>query len=70
MSGEQTCVLQGRDYHTGELVTVTARDGRVVETGQPVETPALGGPNLWLAPGLVDIQVNGYAGYDVNSPEV
>ncbi|MCL4540949.1 MAG: amidohydrolase family protein, partial [Chloroflexi bacterium] len=52
------------------LVTVTARDGRVVETGQPVETPALGGPNLWLAPGLVDIQVNGYAGYDVNSPEV
>jgi N-acetylglucosamine-6-phosphate deacetylase len=31
--------------------------------------PAPGTTGPWLAPGLVDLQVNGFAGHDVNAPE-
>lgn len=30
----------------------------------------LGGPGSWLAPGLLDLQVNGFAGVDFNAPGV
>lgn len=30
----------------------------------------LGGPESWLAPGLLDLQVNGFAGVDFNAPDV
>lgn len=51
--------------------------GYLIETGQAVEVqvegplisavgPAEAAPDLWIAPGLVDIQVNGYDGHDAN----
>ena len=30
--------------------------------------PAAARPSMWIAPGWVDIQVNGFAGVDYNSP--
>lgn len=60
--------------------TIEAIEGNVVQGGRPVRieieddritailsatTPS----NVWLAPGFVDIQVNGYAQNDVNSAE-
>ncbi len=48
-----------RDYRTGEGRRVFFRDGRV-ESIEP--TDALG--DVWLAPGIFDLQVNGYAGID------
>lgn len=55
--------------------------GRLVETGWPADVeldgdrigeirPAASAPNVWIAPGLVDIQVNGYAGHDANAADV
>ncbi len=55
--------------------------GRRVDTGEPVELviegehiaaiiPVPDAPPIWLAPGLVDLQVNGYGGYDVNAADV
>jgi len=55
--------------------------GRLVESGHPA-TVVLDGPRIagvqaldqpseiWIAPGFVDIQVNGYAGYDLNASDV
>ncbi|MGH3378798.1 MAG: N-acetylglucosamine-6-phosphate deacetylase [Actinoallomurus sp.] len=57
--------LTGRDPASGRSLRITARDGRIAEV-----SAADGPAELWLAPGLVDLQVNGYAGHDVNAPDV
>jgi N-acetylglucosamine-6-phosphate deacetylase len=57
--------LTGRDPVGGRTLRVTVEDGRIAEvraTDEPSE--------LWLAPGLVDLQVNGFAGHDVNATDV
>lgn len=56
-------------------------EGHLAETGHPVQLELDGerigqikpldtAPDLWVAPGLIDIQVNGYGGHDVNSTGV
>lgn len=57
--------VTGRDPSSGDTIAVTAQDGLIVEiksVGAAVEP--------WIAPGLVDLQVNGFGGHDVNSPEL
>ncbi len=55
--------------------------GRLVETGRAVElmldTCRVGHiqtldsvTDVWIAPGFIDIQVNGYAGHDANAADV
>ncbi len=55
----------GRDPETGRTLQVTVEDGRI-ERIREVAEPA----DLWIAPGLVDLQVNGFAGHDVNATDV
>jgi N-acetylglucosamine-6-phosphate deacetylase len=58
--------VTGRDPATGRTLCVTA-EGSVIADVRQVPDP---GDGLWLAPGLVDLQVNGFAGHDVNATEV
>ncbi|MFB9839513.1 N-acetylglucosamine-6-phosphate deacetylase, partial [Actinoallomurus acaciae] len=65
MRGGRPLRLTGRDPATGRTLRVLVEDGRIAEvraTDEPAE--------LWLAPGLVDLQVNGFAGHDVNAADV
>jgi len=57
--------LTGRDPSTGESLIVHHANGRIeaIEQEPPCET-------LWLAPGLIDLQVNGYCGDDLNSDDL
>jgi N-acetylglucosamine-6-phosphate deacetylase len=57
--------LTGRDPSTGEPLLVHCADGRIaaIEPGPP-------GESAWLAPGLIDLQVNGYCGDDLNADDL
>jgi N-acetylglucosamine-6-phosphate deacetylase len=59
--------LRGRHVDTGELLSVRFDGDKIVS----VETAVDDGSALpWIAPGLVDLQVNGFAGIDLNGPNV
>lgn len=58
--------LVGREPATGEVISVVVRDGLIAE----IERTGPGADLPWLVPGLVDLQVNGWAGYDVNAADV
>jgi N-acetylglucosamine-6-phosphate deacetylase len=54
--------IRGRDPQTGRGIEAVLRDGVIVAVN---EVPAE--ENVWLAPGLIDLQVNGYRGFDLNA---
>lgn len=57
-------VVAGRDPRTGGGIRVRIEDARIVAVERDGE-----GKGPWIAPGLVDLQVNGYGGDDVNAAE-
>jgi N-acetylglucosamine-6-phosphate deacetylase len=57
--------LSGRDPATGRSLRVAVVNRRIERiTEGPADTSA------WLSQGLVDLQVNGFGGFDVNGPDV
>jgi N-acetylglucosamine-6-phosphate deacetylase len=61
--GETT--LTGRDPRSGGCIALTMDKGVITR----VESSSAES-DLFLSPGLIDLQVNGFAGYDVNSEEL
>ncbi|MFC1432546.1 N-acetylglucosamine-6-phosphate deacetylase [Streptacidiphilus sp. N1-3] len=57
-------VLTGRDPATGRPLAVTVRGGLIAAIG-----PGPADESHWLAPGLIDLQVNGFAGHDLNAED-
>ncbi|MBF9036686.1 amidohydrolase family protein [Rhodobacterales bacterium HKCCE2091] len=57
--------VRGRDPLTGEALSVTVEEGRIAAV-----EPAGGVPGHYLSAGLVDLQVNGYLGRDLNGGAV
>jgi len=60
--------VTGKLCEDGQYSVVTVADNRIVsvephDANQPVE---LGGPDVWIAPGFIDTQFNGYGGYNFN----
>lgn len=56
----------GKLCETGEVVTLTVAASRIAGIQPGGVGTALGGPEWWLAPGFLDLQVNGYGGHDFN----
>ena len=57
--------ISGRDPANGAQTTVTIEHGRIasIDSAKSLE-------QAWLSPGLVDLQVNGFGGHDVNVPDL
>ena len=60
-------MIEGRSPQTGEVLRVETDGDRIVGVRR-AETRDASLP--WLIPGLIDLQVNGYAGFDVNGADV
>jgi len=56
----------GRDLATGDLIRVTCSGGLITAMTRTRDTTAEAG---WLSPGFLDVQVNGFAGHDVNAAD-
>lgn len=53
--------IHGRNPQDGRPIEVTVEDGRIQTIAD-----GRGDEEAWLSPGLIDLQVNGYGGNDVN----
>lgn len=60
--------LTGRDPSTGQVLRVDADRGLI--TAVTAVTAVGADADRWIAPGLIDLQVNGYHGFDLNEPEL
>lgn len=61
----------GKHYRSGELLRIAFESGSIVNVcpAVPEDKADWGGGRAWVAPALTDIQVNGFAGYDVNGED-
>ncbi len=58
--------LRGRSIYNDEGISLSLENGRIADV-QPAEIP----PDApYVSPGFFDLQVNGYAGNDYNSPDL
>ena len=62
-------VVRGKVVGTQDLTEIWIVDGMIerLRPANPLGFEEIGGHHHWIAPGLLDIQINGYAGIDFNS---
>ncbi|HEX9114554.1 MAG TPA: N-acetylglucosamine-6-phosphate deacetylase [Anaerolineae bacterium] len=64
-------IVRGRHYQFGDVLDFDCEDGWIRSITPAAEgTPALGGGDVWIVPGLIDLQVNGFAGSDFCSETI
>lgn len=56
-------IVAGRCYETGQSIELTLRDGRIAAVKRSAASVAA---LPWIAPGFVDLQINGYGGKEFN----
>ncbi len=57
-------VLEGRSTEDGQPIRIVVRDGRIAA----MERSGVDSGDVWISPGWMDIQINGFAGFDPNAP--
>ncbi|MCX6900815.1 MAG: amidohydrolase family protein [Verrucomicrobia bacterium] len=65
-------LIRGKHFVTGQVVDVRVNDadGVIADVAppDPACAPDLGGGNVFIAPGFLDIHINGFAGVDFQNP--
>ena len=57
--------IHGRDPVSGRFVEVLVENGMIRSVA-----PGQSGEDVWLSPGFIDLQINGYAGFDLNGESI
>jgi N-acetylglucosamine-6-phosphate deacetylase len=57
--------ILGRELSTGQPIRVRLENGTIFSIEPSADTT-----DLWLSAGLIDLQVNGYRGFDLNGPDL
>lgn len=74
--GADTLRVEGKFYLDGEYVSISIADGRIVridripDSDRDMQQPQADLPEFWIAPGLVDIQINGFGGVDFSDQDI
>jgi N-acetylglucosamine-6-phosphate deacetylase len=58
----------GRHYQSGQVVRLQLAGGRIAGAEEVADPSCIPQPVPWLAPGFVDVQINGYGGQEFSSP--
>lgn len=61
--------IVAKDYKDGKLIRVQVEKGYIISVSNAASLHS-NEDNLFVAPGLVDLQINGYNGIDFNAPDV
>ena len=61
-AGEDTLRLKGLFYQDGEEISITILEGKIVQIDRISQDPDI--PAIFVAPGLIDLQINGFVGVD------
>ncbi len=64
--GKDTTIVEGLYYMDKEPISIKIVNGRIVEFKHLLEKTDV--PKVLIAPGLIDIQINGYMGVDFAGP--
>ena len=64
---ENIRITQGRHWRTGDWIEIRYDDRRILSSESIPPNAAI---QTWLAPGLIDLQINGYGGIDFQQDEV
>ena len=67
-ASHDTLTVSGHNYLDGETISIQIYNGKIVRMNRlPDDTSSV---KIYVAPGLVDLQINGYLGYDFSDPKL
>lgn len=61
-ANRDTMVVEGRFYMDGEMISIHIKDGEIAKIDRL--SSKKDNPELFIAPGLIDLQINGFMGVD------
>lgn len=68
IASKNTHTLQGLSYVNGEAISIDIKHDKIFAVKQL--EPDDGVPEIYIGPGLIDVQINGYMGVDFSGPNL